>query len=309
MATMMKVLALALALPLVACVVGDGTMQPAGGGGGGGGMGGGGGGGSGSGSGSGDGTSGHITSDTTWSGAVTLTGTVIIDQGVTLTIAAGTTVTIPDTMEIDVHGTLDAEGAAGNIVTIQPPSGTPHFGNGETGVFVGDGTNAATLTYKFVSQVGAGILVQNASTATITDTRMSQSSHDFLVTSPGSTVTMKYSAIGLEPGAGTDTTHCDSHFGGGTITMVHSNLSTSSYGSMFYGGMNANFRYDNWFSNSINVDLTPGMVTGDFSNGYFQGNPPMTATGITMNNLSQTRLPACPADTSMDMTCAGPHGG
>ena len=306
---MMKVLALALTLPLVACVVGDSGPAPGGGGGGQGGGGqGGGGGGGGSGSGSGDGTSGHITMDTTWQGTVNLTGTVTIDPGVTLTIAAGTTVNVPQGAEIDVHGTLDAAGAAGSIVTIQPAAGATHFGVGESGVVVGDGTNPATLTYTFVSQMGDGILVQNGATATITDSRMAQSAGDYLTTAPGSTVVVKYSAIGLEPGSGTDTTHCDTHFGGGTITLVHSNLSSSAYGSMFYGGMNAKFMYDNWFSDQTDVDLTPGSVTGDFSNGWFEQAPPATAAGITANNLSPTRLAACPADTSLNMTCAGPHG-
>jgi hypothetical protein len=119
-------------------------------------------------------------------------------------------------------------------------------------------------------------------------------------------VVRKYSAIGLEPGAGPDTTHCDTHFNGGTLTMVHSNLSTSSYGTMFYGGVGAKFMYDNWFGNTTNVDIQAG-VNGDFSNGYFENTQPPSAAGIIAGTLSATRLLAC--DGTNNMSCAGPRPG
>ncbi|HEY1555144.1 MAG TPA: hypothetical protein VGF94_09970 [Kofleriaceae bacterium] len=302
---MMKALVLALSLPLVACMVGDtGNVSPGGGGGGGGG------GGSGSGSGSGSGGAGEISTDTTWSGTMTISANVTVDPAVTLTIAAGATIDIATGVEITVNGTLLSNGTAASPVIIEPADGAAHFGAGETGVIVGDGTNVATLTYTFTKQVGAGILVNGGSTATITDSHFAQSEGDFLVTSTGATpavVVAKYIQIGLDTG---DTTHCDTHFGGGTLTMVHSVITGSSYGSMFYGGTGAKFKSNNWLTNTTEVDATPGAVSGDFTGSYFQNTPPAAMSGITLDTPVNTTTPnpACPADTSLDMTCAGVHG-
>src|SRR5262249_52295095 len=105
----------------------------------------------------------------------------------------------------------------------------------------------------------------------------------------------------LEPGAGTDTTHCDMHFGGSgaTITVNHSNISTSSYGLMLYGGNNVDLTYNNWFSNPIQID-TMGPVSGDISYGWFdKGAPTANAGGmLTYTNPAASRLPA---------TMAGPQ--
>src|SRR5439155_4003679 len=144
-------------------------------------------------------------------------------------------------------------------------------------------------TYHYVNQWGGGMLVEAASTATIMDSNFAQSPGDFLTTQTNATVVMKYSQIGLDPAMGTDTTHCDTHFNGGSLTLVHSIIISSSYGSMFYGGQNAKFMYDNW-KNTTNVDATAGAVSGDFSNGYFMGSQPPTFTGITATNLSPTAL-------------------
>ncbi len=313
---MMKALSLALSLPLVACVVGSpgGPDMMQGGGGGGGGTGGGGGGtGSGSGSGSGSGVSGHITSDTTWMGTVAVSGAVTIDSGVTLTIAPGTTVDIGGAYGITVLGTLSAVGTSAGKITIEPASGVTHFGVSEGGVTVGDGTAAAVLTYAYVTQMGGGMLVDKAASATITDSWMSASPGDFLTTQQGSTLVMKYSQLGLDTTPTMDTTHCQTHFSGGTLTLVHSNIAAStltqgSYGSMYYGAdAPGNLKYDNWLSqatNATNVEPMNGAA-GDFSNGYFMGGTVPTMAGITANNLSATRLLAC--DGTNDMTCAGPH--
>jgi hypothetical protein len=314
---MMKALVLALSLTLVACMVGEtGNPSPGGGGGGGGGTGGGGGGGGSGGSGG----SGEITTDTTWSGTMTIDGNVTVDPGVTLTISAGAMIEVATGVSITVKGTLLSNGAAGTPVLIQPADGAANFGAGESGVIVGDGTVAAALTYTFTKQIGGGILVNGASTATLTDSMFAQSDGDFLVTAAGTTpaiVVAKHIQIGLD--TGTDTTHCDTHFGGGTLTMVHSVITNTpgtnprapTYGSMFYGGTGAKFMYNNWLANSTEVDATPGVVSGDFTSGYFMGAPPTAMSGITLDTPVNTTTPnpACPADTSLDTTCAGIHGG
>jgi hypothetical protein len=97
------------------------------------------------------------------------------------------------------------------------------------------------------------------------------------------------------------------HFGGSgnVIKFTHSNVSSSSYGIMFYGGMSADFKYNNWFSNTVDVDVTnTSPVTGDFSMGWFEKGAP-TGSGVTANTLAAQRLPAC--DGTNDATCAGPR--
>jgi hypothetical protein len=74
---------------------------------------------------------------------------------------------------------------------------------------------------------------------------------------------------------------------------------------MFYGGMNADFKLNNWFANTVDVDITEtSPVTGDFSNGWFDKGVPSGA-GITVNEPAAARLPAC--DGTNDATCAGPR--
>ena len=62
---------------------------------------------------------------------------------------------------------------------------------------------------------------------------------------------------------------------------------------MFYGGNNANFTYDNWFSNSVDVHTyVGGPVSGDFSNSWFEKGAPVAASGsvFTLNDLATARL-------------------
>jgi hypothetical protein len=310
---MMKALSLALSLPLVACVVGSPGGGPTGSPGSGSDPGSGSNPGSGSDPGGGSGVSGHITADTTWSGVTDITGNVTVDPGIKLTISPGATVNIASGVGITVLGTLDASGTTGNIITLQPAAGAAHFGAGEGGITVGDGTSPAVLTYSYVNQVGGGMLVEGAATANIMDTVMAGSPGDFFTTSLGATVVMKYSQLGLDmPTGNTDSTHCQTHFNGGALTMVHTNVFASqtpgsSYGSMFYGGTGAKFMYDNWIATvatAVNVAPTTG-ASGDFSNGYFMGGTVPSMAGITYNNPSATRLGACTG--ANDMVCAGPH--
>jgi hypothetical protein len=161
------------------------------------------------------------------------------------------------------------------------------------------------LKYSYVTQTNGPITTLGAGKATIVDSHFSKVSGDFLMMQ-GGTVDMTYSMIGLEPGQ-PDTTHCDMHFSGNglTIKVSHSNISTSEYGLMFYGGMGADFTYNNWFSNATDVSVLPTVsVMGSFNNGWFDGTPP-TGNGITAQNLSGTRLVAC--NGTNDATCAGPR--
>jgi hypothetical protein len=281
-AVMTKVLAAVLALPLVACVVGDSgttTGDPGGNPGGSNS-----GSNSGSNTGGGDGVSGHITADTTWSGTVNISGNVFIDQGVTVTVAAGAEVDVAPQAGITVTGTLDIQGTAASHAVIKPASG------GTFGAF----SVAGTVTAAFASINGATFEISNGS-LTMTDSKVWGAPGDLLVMN-GGTINVTYTNIG---DATTDTTHCNMHFGGtatNTITIEHDNIVARPYGLMFYSGTNADFKNNNW---SNQIDIEPGIsgVTGDASGSWFMKGQPSGTQGITFNNLSQTML-----------TDAGPRG-
>jgi hypothetical protein len=274
---MNKLLALGLSLPLMACVVGSGTdtSEPTPGPGG-----------SGSNPGTGTGSANHITSNTTWSDTFNVTSPITVDLGATLTIAAGTTVKFGPNGALVVNGIVDVQGTKAQVVNLVPATAGGHFGS--TAVEMG-----GELKVNYAVQTGGGIRVDGGK-VTMTNTQMSQAEGDFLVVGDG-TVNVSYSALGLEPGAGTDTTHCDMHFGGSgaTITVNHSNVSTSSYGLMLYGGNNVDLTYNNWFSNTIQIDTTAG-VSGDISYGWFDKGAPTAGGGATLTatNLAASRLPA-----------------
>jgi hypothetical protein len=225
--------------------------------------------------------SGHITADAMWSGTVKVTASATIDPGVTVTVAAGTTVIVSSMAELDVNGTFDVQGTQAAKVKITPDTVGGHF----YGVSINSG---GVVTMSYAVQDGGGIHLSGTAKATLIDTAMSRGFGDYLTMS-GGTVDVQYSSIGLEPGQ-SDTTHCDMHFGGSglSIKVTHTNVSTSSYGIMFYGGTGADFTYDNWFSNSIDIDPAAG-VQGDFSFGWFEKGAP-SGPGITAQNLASARL-------------------
>jgi hypothetical protein len=277
---MMKALALALSLPLAACTVGSGQMtggddnQPP------------------ADAMPGNGISGHITMNTTWMDTVTISGNVTIDSGVTVTVAAGTTINVAAGMSINVLGTLDASaGTSAAKITMKPDAGATHFGQGETGVAVPMG---GSVIYHYVTQDGAGVATTGG-TFTAVDSELKNSGGDFLVMA-GGTVNVTYSTLGVL--TGTNTTHCNMHFNGGaanTVTVSHSNIAMAPYGIMFYGGTNADFTFDNWPGNQIDVDTQMGSpVSGDFSNSYFPKGAPVAQTGstFTLTNVSTTVMVA-----------------
>ena len=285
-AVMNKLLTLALAVPLVACVVGSGTdttdpgQEP--------------GGGSGPGTGPGTGNGDHLTTNTTWSTAQSVDKALTVDPGVTLTISAGTTVKFGTSGLITVKGIVDIQGTKAQVVTLAPSAAGGFYPGFDVAL-------GGELKMNYVVQTGAQNLVSGGK-LTVTNTRMSNAMHDLLVVNSG-TVDMSYSAIGLEPGMGTDSTHCDMHFGGSgtTIKVTHSNISTSAYGLMLYGGNNVDLTLNNWFSNPIQIDTSAG-VSGNITGSWFDKGAPTAGTGATLTydyqNPVMTRLPA---------TLAGPQ--
>jgi hypothetical protein len=59
---------------------------------------------------------------------------------------------------------------------------------------------------------------------------------------------------------------------------------------MFYGGIDADFTYDNWFANNLDVSILPSNpVIGDFSYGYFAKGAP-NGSGITATFMATARV-------------------
>lgn len=276
-AVMNKLLALGLSLPLVACVIGSGTDT----------TGPGSGGSNGSDLGPGPGPGGdHITADATWTGMMSVTGTTTVDAGVKLIIAAGTTVKFGPSGALVVNGSLDVQGTKAQVVSLLPATAG--------GNFIGTTVSAGgSILMNYAVQTGGGITVNPGGKLTATNTRMSHSSHDFLVVTDGN-VDVSYSSIGMDPDGGADTTHCDMHFGGSgsTIKVTHSNISTSVYGLMLYGGNQVDLTLNNWSNNSFTqIDTQPG-VSADISGGWFDKAPAAgPAATLTYNNPAPNRLP------------------
>jgi hypothetical protein len=225
--------------------------------------------------------SGHITTRSQWVGVIHVVGDVTIDAGATLQVAAGATVDVARGTGITVLGTLDIQGVQSSKVVFR--WATP--GENWYGLAIPGG---GAMTAHYLVQVGGGTTISGTGKVTLVDTRMSHAGGDFLVMS-GGTLNMTYSAIGLEPGQ-SDSTHCDMHVSGPVaITATHSNFSTSSYGLMFYGGSNADFRYTNWFGNAIDIDRAGAAVTGNFSNSYFAAGAPSYA-GFTTQDMAARRV-------------------
>jgi hypothetical protein len=229
--------------------------------------------------------SGRISASTTWKDTVHMVGAVTIDPGVTVTVAPGTTIDLASNVDtpvgITAQGVLDIQGTKARKVVLRPATAGESWGT----ISVPRG---GTMTASYLVQTGGKLGISSTGKVTLVDTQMSHAPGD-LITMSGGTLTMTYSAIGLDLGQ-RDTTHCDLHVSGPvTITATHSNFSTSSYGIMFYGG-NADFKYTNWFGNAIDVDtLAADPVTGDFSFSYFANGAPGNA-GFTMNDLASGRV-------------------
>lgn len=224
---------------------------------------------------------GHITASTTWSDAIHVTAPVVVDPGVTLTIAAGATVDFPASAGLTVSGILDIQGTKDRRVTLR----------GETGDTWGDVIvpRDGVMTARYLVQIGGGLHISYTGRATIVDSHFSHAIGDLLILSSGA-LDMSYSEIGLPTGR--DTMHCDLHIGGvpSSVKITHSNISAASFGMMFYGGTNLDLTHNNWFGNANDIITQPGPpVTGDFSFSYFAKGAP-TNPGVTAMSLATQKL-------------------
>ncbi len=230
----------------------------------------------------GEGISGNITTSGTWTGTTVIGGGTTIAPGVTITVEPGTTIEFATAgANLRVDGTLLVNGTSASKVNIKAR------GTGFSGIVAGTGGN---IDMKYAVQTGGALRMDMGSTVKITDTKLFKVSGDFLIMNGGA-LDMSYSQVGPGPGE-TDTTHCQLHFNAATsIKVTHSILNGAPYGLMFYGGTQADFTSNNWLTNGINVSTQPG-VSGDFSNGYFDDDPPVSGAGatITANNLAAAPL-------------------
>jgi len=227
---------------------------------------------------------GVIAANATWSGNVFVTADATINSGVTVTVLPGTAIVITASRSLAVYvkGALDIQGTKAAKVTVAPSAASGHWNR-----FVIP--TGGRLTAHYLVESGGGFNLVGGK-VTLIDSAMSRASGDLLEGS--GTVDVEYSSIGLESGVA-DSTHCDMHFNPGhnTLKVTHTNISTAVYGMMFYGGTGADFTYDNWFSNSINVEVLPAYVVGgNFSHGWFSRAVP-SGPGIVAAGLSSTRLP------------------
>lgn len=100
---------------------------------------------------------------TTWSGSVSVSSTVTVNSGATLTISPSTVATFASGACLTVNGTLSAVGTSSNLITFTFP--------GSGGIFLsGSGANGSTLNYVNVS--GGDIEPQNCSGITIENCRL-----------------------------------------------------------------------------------------------------------------------------------------
>ena len=99
--------------------------------------------------------SGNITSSTTWEGNIFVTGNVIVNNAVTLTIESCTNITFQNNSKLIVNGTLNVNGTSGNKV--QFDFQTPYSSDGEyNGIDIKQG-GSATIYYAEIKNAQYGI--------------------------------------------------------------------------------------------------------------------------------------------------------
>jgi hypothetical protein len=236
------------------------------------------GGGGGGGNGSATSFSGTISSDTTWGpGAFDVTGPVTINAGATLTVAAGTQISMVPNAGFTVSGTLDASaGTKASPITILPSVTGQHFLS--TKVDTG-----GMVTFSYVTQRGGGFGLSG--TAMISDSEMSNMEGDFMVVDAG-TLDMEYSQIGLgapnSSGVGNgDTTHCNFHINDATsITVNNTNVAGSPYGVMLYTIPNANFKANNFYGNTYDFEPSESGM-GSIDGSWFSSGAAPAQTGVS----------------------------
>jgi hypothetical protein len=233
---------------------------------------------------------GAITQDVTWEGAVHLTAEATIEPGVTVTIAAGTSFKGAKDAILRVYGALHVAGTAAEPVTMLPLSGAPTWGGitvesgGEAHIAHAQGEQVASLLFcrqgavfcglesveftrignamitnapssieksTLIGLANGGITVGAGGDLTMVDSYVLTSTHDLIVTTGGSRLTVDHSEIG---GAQGSYEHCNFHIGAADyLSITNSNIISSVYAMMIGGTSNAVIQYNNILDNDNDI--------------------------------------------------------
>lgn len=225
---------------------------------------------------------GMITSDTTWTGAMRLTGRTVVVGGVTVSVEPGTTLEFAQQAGLEVHGALFVNGTVDKPVKASIEDGGAYWGP----IAVHGLTR---LTY---ADFEGGQLTTNGATANleITDSKFVKANGDYVIMNGGN-LSMQYSQLGPDDGE-TDTTHCQLHINTATtINVLRSNIAGAPFGIMLYGGIDSSFQLNNWYGNEKDVDTASG-ANGNFSGSWFEAGAPTAGPGatLTLENLATARI-------------------
>ncbi len=101
--------------------------------------------------------SGELASDEKWSDEMVLKDTVIVPEGVSLTIEAGTNIKLPAGKAFKINGSLLVNGTQGNQVTLSSINEQQTW----QGIIVSPGTGEITLEYAIIENAVRGITLNN----------------------------------------------------------------------------------------------------------------------------------------------------
>jgi hypothetical protein len=149
--------------------------------------------------------------------------------------------------------------------------------------------SAASLVESRVSGMANGAVhVASGGDLTVSDTELSQSSHD-LVTASGGHLTIEHTTIG-----GTIDTyeHCNLHIGSAdSLTITRSNIVTGVYGIMIGNVNSARINYNNWEGNTNDVSPMGSPTDADFTHNYWgKGSAPSLGGEYDFTSLEPDRV-------------------
>ncbi|MEW5742707.1 MAG: right-handed parallel beta-helix repeat-containing protein [Myxococcota bacterium] len=259
---------------------------------------------------------GVISSDTTWSGTVTMVGDVRVDAPAKLTIAAGTTVNVATTdaanlgtdsarVELLINGTLDVQGTAGSRVTFTTSGSSGAW----YGIKVQAGSTANLIANAFIEKATVGLTA--AGPVTVSGTRFHNNATG--AQASGGTLTLNTctftsaGSYGVYHSSGTtsvDHSTFDGNFyavyapsgSTGTFSVTASILTNNTYGlARSSSGANITNSFNDVWGNSTNYSsVTAG--TGSFSSN------PLYVDRAAQNFRLTSHSPARRADAmSMDL--------
>lgn len=275
-----------------------------------------------------DGTvSGAITSDQTWTGAITLTGEVTIEAGVTVTIEPGTELSANEGVALRVRGTLEAVGTETSKISMLPSTGAIAWAGivadpgGSVHVAWAEGTDVATLLYchdgailchldhvEFtgISQAliaedvalltssriteisNGGITVRGNGDLTVRDSYVLTSQGDLIVQN-GGTLLVEYSEIGDTQGS---YDHCNFHIGSAaSLTITKTNIVNGVFGMMLGGTTGASITSNNWLSNDNEISEVGTNTAVDLTGNYWQNGAPALGAAYDVSSPAAAPIP------------------